>query len=135
MRYVGPTNPTLPILLAALTDIAERGESCPGNVEIGVRINRSTGTISDYVAALERDGFIQIRRKSTVRAIKIVATGAATAGWDTLHDPPPRKHAAPEVLPVLPVSLRVSCPSCGCRLDADPSLCCARGRELRKLAA
>lgn len=135
MRSVGPENPTLPILLAVLTEAAARGVPCPSNLEIGLRISRSSGTVSDYLTALERDGFVQVRRKSTVRAVKIVATGQATAGWDTLHDPPPRQHPAPEPLPVLPVSLRVSCPSCNCRLDADPSLCCPRGRALRKLAA
>lgn len=135
MRGVGPNNPVLPVLLQALTEAANEGLEVPSNIELGACIRRSPGTIGDYLAALVAADQVQVRRKSNRRAIKIMATGATTAGWDTLHDPPPRKHAAPEILPVLPVSLRVSCPSCGCRLDADPSLCCARGRELRKLAA
>ena len=135
MRGVGPNNPTLPILLAALADVAERGEPCPDNFEISRRIGRSSGTISDYMAALELADLIQVRRKSNRRAVMIVATGKTTAQWDTLFDAPPRQCAVPEEFVPPPLSLRTPCPCCNTRLDADPSLCCARGRALRKVAA
>lgn len=134
MRGVGPDNPVLPVLLVALTEAANEGRCCPNNIELGRRICRSPGIVSDYLGALVEADQVQVRRKSNNRAVKIVATGATTAGWDTMFDPPPREHAVVEFVPA-PLSLRVSCPSCGCRLDADPSLCCARGRALRKIAA
>lgn len=46
----------------------------------------------------------------------------------------PRVFAQPEEVPPARV-FRDLCPGCGTRMDADPALCCARGRALRRAAA
>ncbi len=138
MRFARVTsgNAKLPILFEALRAAAERGDRCPLNVALAAMLGCSTNSIGTYMRALESDGLIRIRKHgSSRRAIQIVATGKATAGWDTMFDPPPRLFAVREEYTPPPISLRVPCPYCNCRLDADPALCCPRGRELRKVAA
>lgn len=125
----------IPAILAAFSQAAEEGRKCPTNPELAPIARRAVSNISKHVARLEARGAIEIRQKASARAVKIVATGKTTAGWDTMFDPPALKHEPRVVVTLPPLSLRVPCPYCGCRLDADPSLCCARGREMRKMAA
>ncbi len=124
------------VVFSVLANAAERGDRCPPNFVICDAIGQSRSSVAHHITCLAIVGRIELRVKSNLRAVHIVATGAKTQGFDNFYE----RNAVPTLREVVklpdPVPLtRVGCPSCGTRLDADPSLCCTRGRALRKLAA
>lgn len=115
---------------------ADAGKSCPTGKALGALIDRSEETASNIIRRLESLGMIEIRAGFSFRAIRIVATGAKTRRFDRLEAAPVAAPVAPAVVIPLPTPVfRDPCPGCGVRLDADPALCCARGRALRRLVA
>ena len=124
------------IVFNVLADAADRGDRCPPNFVICDATGQCRSSVAYHITCLAITGRIELRAKSNLRAVRIVATGAETQGFDNFYErnavPTPREVVKlPDPVPLT----RVGCPSCGTRLDADPSLCCARGRALRKLAA
>lgn len=131
-------------ILAAVTDAANAGAPCPKNMELC------------EVAGLKADSSAQsvLKRLADMGLIKMVATpnwrvitlpnGKSTA---TPRHAKPQQGARPSLRvvtrvekvklpdPVQPRVYRDPCPGCNTRLDADPSMCCPRGRAIRKMVA
>lgn len=67
-------------LLAALTDAADRGLSCPTNEELSDMLGLSALSAPPQIMdRLRRRGLIEVQRYQKERRVKIVATGNQTA--------------------------------------------------------
>lgn len=119
------------LILNAIIKAANNGDQAPNNEVLGKLAKRAPESVRDHIRGLVREGLIETRRRSNYRAFRIVATGKFTAGFDYV----PGQDTRSNVVALPPVVRRDPCPFCGARMDADPSLCCARGREYRKLVA
>lgn len=126
-------------LFQIVNEAAENGEPCPLTRELAPAIgSRSGASIDAYLRMLENNGKIALRGFSGGRIVTIVATGKSTSevsGTALTNNRRPHNVVALPVEPTQPRVFRDPCPGCGVRLDADPSMCCARGREIRKLVA
>lgn len=128
---------TREVIAKAILEAAEAEAWFPSNTELALLANVSVKTIKNVLPQIEQSGPFKIRQRGNQRAAMVIATGAKTRGYDRLGDfyEPISRLAPAQPFELAALSLRVPCPYCGCRLDADPSLCCARGREMRKVAA
>jgi pyocin large subunit-like protein len=131
-------------ILAALTKAANAGAPCPKNIDLC------------EVAGLKAESSAQSALKRLTDMGLIVMT--ATPNWRIATLPNGKstaqpRHAKPEqgARPSLRVVSRVEsvklpdpakprvfrdpCPFCATRMDADPALCCPRGRAIRKMVA
>lgn len=125
------------VIYNALAKVAKKGQPCPKNDALGAFLNRGRHTGANMLVRLEAVGVIEIRRHANHRAVRIVATGDKTEGYDSHVISPARNvvRIEPRPEPTQAPVFRDPCPGCGVRLDADPALCCARGRALRRLVA
>lgn len=126
-------------LFAVLNKAAEEGAPCPLTRELAAAIGaKSTASVSDYLDKLATAGRITIAGYSGGRVVTITSTGKKTGAASGVVLPmyrKPRQDAADDPLPAQPRVFRDPCPGCGVRMDADPAMCCDRGRALRKLVA
>lgn len=66
------------MVLRAIEKAAESDAPCPSNTELGELIAGGSAVVSGAFRALEKKGFITIRRFSRTRQVTIVATGRVT---------------------------------------------------------
>ncbi|GAM01903.1 hypothetical protein [Sphingomonas parapaucimobilis] len=126
-------------LFALLNDAAENGLPCPLTRDLAPAIgSRSGSSIDAYLRMLANSGKIALRGFSGGRVVTIVATGKSTAevpGVELTSERRPSNVTILSIMPTQPRVFRDPCPGCGVRMDADPAMCCDRGRALRKLVA
>lgn len=121
---------------------ADAGQPCPTNeqliVDTGLKAARSVPSI---LRRLEAAGHIQLHIFANSRAITVCKTGKTTRKTDRDSFASGRRQRVRPVVewtpppPLPPRVFRDLCPCCGTRMDADPALCCDRGRAIRKLVA
>lgn len=125
------------VIYDTLAEAAKAGKRCPTQRSLGLLIDRSGEAARQIIVRLVSMGKIELRSGRSYRSVRIAATGHKTAFFDQLQTALP-KVAEPVVNVVVKLPPRIfrdPCPGCGVRLDADPALCCARGRALRRLVA
>lgn len=132
------------VILAAITDAAEKRLPCPKNVDLAARAGlRAESSAQGAVKRLEELGYLTIDASQNWR-IAIMPNGKRTATRQecmrkNIAGPAlrivSRAEAVKAPVPTTPPVFRDPCPCCGVRLDADPALCCARGRAIRRLVA
>lgn len=137
-----PLSPNEVAIYLRLSVVADSAGTCPTNDEliVGTSLTASR-SVPGVLKRLEELGHIQLHIFANSRAITICKSGKTTrkTARDS-HAVAQRRAALPviEPTPRPPLPPRVNrdpCPGCGVRMDADPAMCCDRGRALRKLVA
>lgn len=137
-----PLSPNEVAIYLKLEAVANSAGTCPTNDELIVDTSlKASRSVPGVLKRLEQLGHIQVHVFANSRAITICKTGKTTrkTARDS-HAVAQRRAALPVTVPtprpqLPPRVFRDLCPCCGTRMDADPALCCARGRAIRKLVA
>lgn len=131
-------------ILAAVTKAAKERLPCPKNVVLAAQAGlRAESSAQCALKRLEDLGYLTMKATPNWRII-ILPDGKRTATRQECtrkHNAGPalrivaRAETAKSPVPTSPPVFRDPCPGCNTRLDADPTLCCPRGRAIRKLVA
>lgn len=140
-----PLNSRQAKVLEALKDAAAKEQPCPTNAELAELCGFAhVGTPCKVLDQLEYMGLVRMVRGPNWRIATVLETGKSTyrspsGSHSNQFRPKLRVVARPESVrspdPDQPRVFRDPCPCCNTRLDADPALCCPRGRAIRKLVA
>lgn len=130
-------------ILAAITQAAAKRIACPKNIDLAEMAGlRAESSAQSVVKRLQDLGYLRIEASANWR-VAVMANGTRTATQEEAG----RQLIAPSLrivsraigekapVPTTPPVFRDPCPGCNTRLDADPALCCPRGRAIRKLVA
>lgn len=131
-------------ILEAVTKAAEKRLPCPKNVVLAAQAGlRAESSAQCALKRLEDLGYLTINATPGWRVITLPdGKRTATRKECTRKDNAgpalrivARAETAKSPVPTSPPVFRDPCPCCGVRLDADPALCCPRGRAIRSMVA